>query len=171
MNFLSAAPALRYASSTTAVRLPSRKSDAAAFPVLLHTVNDIERISDHAENIAELAERRIDLKLHFSPQALAELDEMWRELEAMMRDTLDGLRTDDTTAAKRALKREEKVNHLEANYRQTHAQRLTEGTCRVDSGLVFLELVANYEKIADHLTNINQAILGSFQFGEPVHLP
>jgi len=146
-------------------------TDAEAFPVLVHTVNDIERISDHAENIAELAERRIEGKLPLSDEAQAELDAMWNELDAMINDTLEGLRSDDETPAKRALKREERINFLQTTYRQTHAQRLTEGACRVDSGLVFLELVANFEKIADHLTNINQAILGSFQWGEPVHIP
>ena len=145
--------------------------DAEAFPALVHTVNDIERVGDHAENIAELAERRIGARLAFSAQALAELDEMWRELSSMMRDTLEGLRgPGDTVAPKRALKREERINHLRATYRQSHAQRLTEGACRVESGLVFLDLVANFEKIGDHLTNINQAILGSFQWGEPTRI-
>ena len=143
--------------------------EAEAFPVLVHTVNDIERISDHAENIAELAERRIDGRLVFSEEAAQELQIMWQEVCDMLNDTFEGLRTDDHTIAKRALKHEERINHLESNYRQSHAQRLTEGGCQVNSGLVFLELVANYEKIGDHLTNINQAILGSFQWGEPVH--
>ena len=141
--------------------------DAQAFPVLVHTVNDIERVSDHAENIAELAERSIEQKLVFTSLAHSELDEMWRDLDAMMADTLEGLSTGDTLVAKRALKHEERLNYLQTVYRQKHAQRLTDGTCRVDAGLVFLELVANFEKIGDHLTNINQAILGSFQWREP----
>jgi len=144
--------------------------DAEAFPVLLHTVNDIERISDHAENIAELAERRIEEKLAFSAEALGELDEMWQQIDLMMDDTLEGLRTNDKVVAKRALKHEQRINYLQTIYRQTHAQRLTDGTCQVGAGLVFLELVANFEKIGDHLTNINEAILGSFQWGEPVHV-
>jgi len=143
--------------------------ESRAFPVLVHTVNDIERVSDHAENIAELAERRIDSKLTFSSQATGELMAMWRELSAMINDTLEGLRGNAEAAARRALKREERINQLETSYRLSHAQRLTEGACQVAAGLVFLELVANFEKIADHLTNINQALLGSFQWGEPVH--
>ena len=142
--------------------------DATALPVLVHTVNDIERISDHSENIAELAERRIDGRFPFSGQANDELDAMWLELSNMFDDTLEGLHTDDKIAAKRALKHEDRINYLQATYRQTHAQRLTDGTCNVEPGLVFLELVNNFEKIADHLTNIDQAILGSFQFGEPI---
>ncbi|MFP4057734.1 MAG: Na/Pi cotransporter family protein [Candidatus Brocadiia bacterium] len=145
-------------------------ADAEAFPVLVHTVNDIERISDHAENITELARRRIDERLVFSDEAVEELKAMWDELAEMLNNTFEGLRTDDETVAKRALKHEERINHLEANYRQTHSQRLTDGICQVSSGLVFLELVANFEKIGDHLTNINQAILGSFQWGEPVRV-
>ena len=142
-------------------------SDARALPVLVHTVNDIERISDHAENIGELAERRIEDKLPLSPEAADELGVIWRELDTMINDTLAGLETDDKSMAKRALKHEEHINYLQATYHHTHAQRLTERECRIDSGLVFLELVNNFEKIGDHLTNINQAILGSFQWGEP----
>ena len=74
-------------------------------------------------------------------------------------------------SAKRALKHEERINDLQVAYRQSHAQRLTEGTCSVAAGLVFLDVVANFEKIADHLTNINQAILGSFHWTEPVRTP
>ena len=144
-------------------------SDADALPVLVHTVNDVERISDHAENIAELAERRFGERLSFSAEALTELDVMWYELDAMMKDTLEGLRATDTDMARRALKHEDRINRLQASYRQTHAQRLTEGACQIESGLVFLELIANFEKIGDHLTNINQAALGSFQWGEPNH--
>jgi phosphate:Na+ symporter len=143
-------------------------SDAEAFPVLVHTVNDIERIGDHAENIVELAEFRIEQRLTFSDQALGELDVMWTQLDEMMSDTLEGLHTSDTIIAKRALKHEERLNYFQETYHQSHAQRLTDGQCQVRSGLVFLELVANFEKIGDHLTNINQAILGSFQLGEPV---
>jgi phosphate:Na+ symporter len=142
--------------------------DAEALPVLVHTVNDIERIGDHAENIVELAELRIEQRLTFSEQAFAELDLMWIQLDEMMSDTLEGLRTNDSIIAKRALKHEERLNYLQETYHQSHAQRLTDGLCQVRAGLVFLELVANYEKIGDHLTNINQAILGSFQLGEPV---
>ena len=143
-------------------------SDAESLPILVHTVNDIERIGDHAENIVELAERRIDQRLPFSDQALRELDVMWTQLDEMLSDTLEGLLTSDTIIAKRALKHEERLNYLQETYHQSHAQRLTDGQCQVRSGLVFLELVANFEKIGDHLTNINQAILGSFQLGEPV---
>ncbi len=153
------------------IEIASRKlepKEAQALPVLVHTVNDIERISDHGENIVELAERRIEGHLPFSDKATAELDVIWKELDAMMDKTLEGLRTDDKKLAERALVHEVEINHLQSQYRHTHAQRLTERTCNVEAGLVFLDTVANFEKIADHLTNINQAILGSFQWGEPV---
>jgi len=143
-------------------------TDAAALPVLVHTVNDIERIGDHGENIVELAERRIEQRLPFSSQALEELELMWGEVEQMIADTLECLHTSDTIVAKRALKHEERLNYLQKTYQKSHAQRLTDGQCQVRSGLVFLDLVSNFEKIGDHLANINQAVLGSFQFGEPI---
>jgi len=93
---------------------------------------------------------------------------MWGEVEQMIADTLECLHTSDTIVAKRALKHEERLNYLQKTYQKSHAQRLTDGQCQVRSGLVFLDLVSNFEKIGDHLANINQAVLGSFQFGEPI---
>jgi len=143
-------------------------SDSQALPVLIHTVNDVERIGDHGVNIAELAERRIDGRHAFSDGAKGEMDAVWSELDSMMDTTIEALRANDKKLAQAALVHEAEINHLQDTYRLSHAQRLTDRTCSVPAGLIFLDTVANYEKIADHLTNINQAILGSFQWGEPV---
>jgi len=144
------------------------QEEAETFPVLVHTVNDIERVGDHAENIAELAERSISEQLSFSQLAREEMQQFWDELQGMFDDTLIGLRDPDgdEEAPRRALKCEERINQLENLYRQTHAQRLTEGACTIPAGLIFIELIANLEKIADHLTNVNEALLGSFRYNQ-----
>ncbi len=138
--------------------------ESEKLPVLLHTVNDIERIGDHSENLVELGIRAIEQKLPFTSQAITELKEMYEEANNMLSETIGALENHDSALAKRALKREEALNQLQIELRQNHVQRLNEGACQLLSGLVFLDYVANLEKIGDHLTNIAQAIMGGLRW-------
>ncbi len=140
------------------------KEEAQKLPVLLHTVNDVERVGDHAENLVELVERKMDQKLQFSDEARDELKGMYREVDEMIGDVTAALKDSDMVAAKRALKREETLNNLHIKLRQNHVQRLDEGKCNLLSGLVFLDFVQNFEKIGDHLTNIAQSVLGGLRW-------
>ncbi|MCK4326141.1 Na/Pi cotransporter family protein [bacterium] len=140
------------------------EEESQELPVFLHSVNDIERIGDHAENLVELAQRKIEEKLPFSDLAIAELKGMYSETSNMIEDVITALRTNDKTSARRALKREDRVNQLQIELRQNHIQRLNKGACKVLSGIVFLDFVNNLEKIGDHLTNIAQAVMGSLRW-------
>jgi len=140
------------------------RAEADRLPVLLHAVNDLERIGDHAVNLAEAGEMMLSDRITFSDLATSELQQVKWELLAMFADTLEGLRMNDHDAARRALNREEHLNELQALYRHTHARRLEEKACGVRAGLVFLEIINNLEKVGDHLKNINQALLGSFHW-------
>ena len=137
---------------------------ASGLPVLLHTVNDIERISDHAVNIAEIAGRKMDQRESFSPAAAAEVERMRMEIDEMFGDVLSAIHGSDTVAAERALTHEKTVNQMQINLRRSHVQRLGEGTCSPVAGLIFVDYVDNMEKIGDHLTNIAQGILGGFRW-------
>ena len=128
-------------------------------PALLHSVNDIERISDHAENLTELAERKIEEELPFSEQAIAELKKMFGETDQMLAQVILAMETDDKEEARRALKHEDIINRLQIQLRESHIQRLQNGECWVLSGVVFLDFINNLEKIGDHLKNISLAIL------------
>jgi phosphate:Na+ symporter len=137
---------------------------ASGLPVLLHTVNDIERISDHAVNIAEIAARKIDQRESFSPAAAAEVQRMRTEIGEMFGDVLSAIDGSDTVAAERALTHEKTVNQMQVDLRRSHVRRLGEGTCSPIAGLIFVDYVDNMEKIGDHLTNIAQGILGGLQW-------
>jgi phosphate:Na+ symporter len=128
-------------------------------PALLHSVNDIERIGDHAENLAELAERKIEEKLPFTEQAATELRKMFGEMDQMISLVISALETDSKEAARLALKHEDILNRLQIQLRESHIQRLQHGECWVLSGIVFLDFVNNLEKVGDHLKNISLAIL------------
>ena len=137
---------------------------ASELPVLLHTVNDIERISDHAVNIAEIAGRKIDQRESFSPAAAAEVERMRTEISEMFGDVLSAIDGSDTVAAERALTHEKTVNQMQISLRRSHGRRLGEGKCSPIAGLIFVDYVDNMEKIGDHLTNIAQGILGGLQW-------
>jgi len=140
--------------------------ESEALPALLHSVNDIERIGDHAENLKELAERAVEEKLPFSKQALEELGLMYKEVNAMIEDVKLALEEDNEGPAQAALGREKTLNRLQMELRQNHIQRLNEGKCFVLSGIIFLDFINNLEKIGDHLTNVAQAVMGSFQWDD-----
>ncbi|MFW6189930.1 MAG: Na/Pi cotransporter family protein [Planctomycetota bacterium] len=137
-------------------------------PVLLHAVNDIERMGDHAVNLTEAAERRIQDQLPFTDAALDDLTEMRNEVEKMFETVIRALADSDPEAAREAFDSESKLNAMERRAREGHLRRLSEGTCNFYSGLTFVDCVYNYEKIGDHLTNTAQAVLGDFQWGEKV---
>ena len=138
--------------------------DAEKIPVFIHSVNDIERIGDHAENIVELALRRGDQKLVFTDQGNQELKRMIEVVTEMTSDVMEGLRSGDIQHAKRALHKEGQLNKMQIELRQSHVQRLDGGSCDMLAGLIFLDFVDYLEKIGDHLTNIAQGLMGGLRW-------
>ena len=133
-------------------------------PVLLHTVNDLERIGDHAVNIVEIGERKIGQKLLFSDSALDEANELRKEIEQMCDNIIAALKDNDKKEAKLALAHEDNLNRMQIEFRRSHVERMSGGVCSAQAGLIFIDLVDNIEKIGDHLTNIAQAIIGGLQW-------
>ncbi|NLW50327.1 MAG: Na/Pi cotransporter family protein [Candidatus Brocadiaceae bacterium] len=141
-------------------------TESNELPVLLHSVNDIERIGDHAVNLMEAAQRRIESQLPFSEAGLQELAMMRDEVERMCATVVRALEESNEDAARAAFASEEKLNAMQREFRQNHLTRLSLGDCNFYSGLTFVDCLYYYEKIGDHLTNIAQAVLGDFQWGE-----
>ncbi|MHC4168085.1 MAG: Na/Pi cotransporter family protein [Planctomycetota bacterium] len=133
-------------------------------PVLLHTVNDLERIGDHAVNIVEIGERKIDQKISFSRSALEEADSLREEITQMLDNIIAALEHNDLEAARSALGNEANLNRMQMEYRRSHVDRMAAGNCSPQAGLIFIDLVDNIEKTGDHLTNIAQAIIGGLQW-------
>ena len=140
--------------------------ESEKLPALLHSVNDVERIGDHAENLQELAARAVEEKLPFTQRALEELHLVYNEVDAMVNDVKSALKNNSHQHAQAALAREKTLNRLQMELRQNHIQRLSEGKCFVLSGIIFLDFINNLEKIGDHLTNVAQAVMGSFRWDD-----
>jgi len=133
-------------------------------PVLLHAVNDLERIGDHAVNIVEIAERKNLQKLEFSEAARQEAEQIRDELIQMFSRVVAALEAGDVAKARSALANERKLNEMQLEFRRSHVARMTDGACTAVAGLIFIDLVDNAEKIGDHLTNIAQATIGGLQW-------
>lgn len=126
---------------------------------LYHTLSDIERIGDHSENLAELAQYKIEHNLSFSNIAFDELKGMVKKINNMISDVITSLETDDIDLAKTIYEKEDEVDKLEENYRAEHIQRLNRQLCHPSSGVIFLDVLSNLERIADHATNISKTVL------------
>ena len=146
-----------------ATREISRKL-SAQLPVFLHTVNDLERVGDHAVNIVEIAERKIDQKLAFSDLAEQEAEQLKREVNEMAERISRALRASDLNAAAGALQNEANLNRMQMDFRRSHVGRMTDGLCQPRTGMIFIDLVDNMEKIGDHLSNIAQGVIGGLEW-------
>ena len=121
---------------------------------LIYAVNDIERISDHGENIAELGKNLIKEKLTFSEHAQDEIKEISNLAINNFKDSMKCLEEINLELRKRVHENEKQVDLLEIGYRNHHLQRLNEGRCTVDSGVIYFDILANLERISDHSKNI-----------------
>ena len=130
------------------------KEQSERLNYLFECVNDIERIGDHTENIAELAENKVDKKLPFSQSAYDELNDMYNEIKEMVEDSLDVLKKHNEPLIKRVGEKEQEIDLLEAQLRKHHIKRLSDGTCHPQSGIVYLDIISNFERIADHANNV-----------------
>lgn len=139
------------------------KEQSEEIPALLHSVNDIERIGDHAENLVELAERKIDEKLFFSEQAVKEVKQMHQKVSEMLELTIIALKSESQKEAEKILEIEQEINKMTLKFRDNHIRRLNKRQCRLLAGIVFLDIIMNFEKIADHLNNIGQMIKGEMK--------
>lgn len=151
-----------YLSKLTQQKLSKELSDE--IPVLLHMVNDIERIGDLAVNIAEVAERKFAQNIIFTPEAINEALQLQDYLGNMFAHIRTALKSGDKDAAISALQVEDKLNIMQTELRKNHVRRMGENDCSPEAGLIFIDLVDNIEKIGDHLTNIAQSVIGGLQW-------
>lgn len=121
---------------------------------LFYTISDIERVGDHGENIAELADTKRRDKIEFSPKAVKDLDKISGETLRTLEFAIDARRTHDKGLIKFVENGENRVDKLEEELRDKHIQRLSKGKCVAESGVLFLDIMSNLERIADHAKNI-----------------
>lgn len=125
----------------------------------LHTISDFERISDHALNISEAAKEIHDKELQFSPEACHELDVMESAVREILNIAVSAFVDNDPQRAARVEPLEEIIDGLCDEMKSHHVDRLQSGACTLNQGFVFNDLLTNYERVADHCSNIAVAII------------
>ncbi len=119
-----------------------------------HVVSDIERVGDHAENIAELLEYKFANKIDFSDQAIHELKDIYSTALNAVNISLDSFQSGDVGTAQKVTEIEARIDELEKSLKNMHIKRLTDGVCQPKSSILFLELINNIERVGDHAMNI-----------------
>ncbi|MEC9492752.1 Na/Pi cotransporter family protein [Flexistipes sp.] len=127
---------------------------------IFHVLHDIEKIADHAENIAKFTESIIDNKISFSEEALDEMNEIFDVTIRFSSNVLDeynkgNLPKDIDTQD------EDLIDKYKRKFKNNHMRRFNEGKCNVDAGIVYVDILNNLEKAGDHSFNIAQVIQGS----------
>ncbi len=125
---------------------------------LMHVVNDVERIGDHAINISELAELRVSEHLELSEAAQRDLQQLYSEVMKMYRGVIEALSQDNAEQAQGIIGLDDVVDDLEKLYRANHIERINMGVCNPEIGVLFLDALSNLERVADHATNIAEAV-------------
>ena len=125
----------------------------------LHTISDFERISDHALNISEAAKEIHDKELQFSPEACHELDVIESAVREILSVAVGAFVENDPQRAARVEPLEEIIDGLCDEMKSHHVVRLQSGVCTLGQGFVFNDLLTNYERVADHCSNIAVAII------------
>lgn len=140
--------------------------DAKSLGGLFHVVNDIERIGDHAENIADAAMSRQEQNIDFSAQAKRELSGMLDMVIKVTTYALDMFSHNNQEHMQEILDLEDKVDQAERDLQESHIQRLTRGECTASAGMMFSDIISGLERVSDHATNI----AFSLQDDDPIEL-
>lgn len=126
---------------------------------LFHIVNDIERIGDHAENVADAARQRIETGVSLSKEAQTELGTMLDKVNEMYRLSVDVFARGKEENLPKIDAYEEQVDELEKLYQQNHVNRLTQNLCSPEAGTIFSDIVSGLERIGDHSVNIAYSMI------------
>ena len=132
--------------------------DLNSLGALFHVVNDIERIGDHAENVADAARQRKEEGVSISKEAQKELGDMLEMVNKIIRYAVEMFAKSDETHMQEIVTLEDQVDEKERELQKKHVERLTKGECSPEAGMIFSDVVSGLERVADHATNIAFAI-------------
>ena len=127
-----------------------------------HSITDIERVGDHANNLVELADKKSKEEALFSKDALRELETMSQKAKLVYQTALVVLEDENKKLVQRVLDLEDEIDLLQKEFEANHLRRLEEQVCNPLLGIVFVDILRNLERVADHSTNIANAILLGF---------
>ncbi len=135
------------------------REDSHMLSVLLHSISDFERMSDHAVNILESVQKLHDQKIVFSAESQKELDLLETAVTDILNITLESFASDNTEKAINVEPLEEVIDDIVMEIKQRHIIRLRNGTCSMEAGLLLEDILTNYERVSDHCSNVAAAMI------------
>lgn len=135
------------------------QKDSREVSQLLHVIGDVERISDHAVNVLEVAREIHDKNIVFSEDAVYELGIITNAVREVVSLATEALVKQDLNIAKKVEPLEQVIDKLKYKIKNHHIKRLREGDCTIEMGFILSDLLTNYERVADHCSNIAVCLL------------
>ena len=157
---------------TYLVHLSSRSmtlEDSREVSKLLNTITDLERIGDHAVNVLKAAKELHDKQLRFSEAARQEMQVLTGAVQEALDKALEAFRRDDVYLAGKVEPMEQVVDELTRELKARHILRLQNGVCTIELGFIFSDLLNNYERVADHCSNLAVAVIEMAQDSFDTH--
>lgn len=158
--------------STYLVKLSSKtlsERDSKTIQLILHTIGDFERISDHAINILGTAKELHDKKIQFSQKAQQDIDVMIRALKEIIENTTNSFINNDVNLAAKVEPLEQVIDRLRDKIKESHIKRLINGECTIELGFVFTDLITSIERVSDHCSNIAIGVIQINRNGYEAH--
>jgi len=121
---------------------------------LLHSIGNFERMSDHAVNLVDAAKEIYEKNITFSPDGSKELDVMESAIKEILTITTDAFIRKDLELAKNVEPLEQLIDRLKNKMKNRHIQRVQKNECTIETGFVFSDLLTNFERVADHCSNV-----------------
>jgi phosphate:Na+ symporter len=127
---------------------------------MMNMINDLERVGDHCENLWTLNQRKLDQRITFSDVAINGIAKISQLTSGFLTTIITALNQKDKEVFDEAQRLEDAIDDLEEKLRNNHIKRLNTGECTVNSGLIFIDMLHNFEKIGDHTFNLAKAVVG-----------
>lgn len=148
------------------VKLSARnltEGDTMKLNMLLHGIGDLERIADHAMNIGELARSMNKKEQHFSNKAKEELKIFSRAVVDIVSESVRTFKEEDLKKARQIEPFEEAIDRIQKEMKKRHTKRLRKGKCTAEMGFVLSDITNNYERIADHCSNLAISVMQLYE--------
>ena len=126
--------------------------------MLFNTIHDVERMGDHAENLAEIAQYKLDNRVSFSSRAIEELKEVYKNVDNAIDSAFLALSNEDIASVNKVDEYERKVDDLRDLFKESHIKRLNKSECNVNAGVLFLDILTNLERVSDHCVNVADVV-------------
>ncbi|MBS6397513.1 MAG: Na/Pi cotransporter family protein [Clostridiales bacterium] len=133
--------------------------DSKSIGALFHVVNDVERIGDHAENLADAARNRMAENIVFSDTGFQELRIMGAKVNKILEYSIEMFAHNTKEHLQDIMDLEDEIDEMERQFQRNHVERLTKNECSAASGMIFSDVISGLERVADHATNIAYALL------------